>query len=354
MLIYILLLVTILVLNTLRKNRQVSDRAFCVVICSLFVLITGLRHNMVGSDTTGYYLGFYRIANSSLSEIIALKKRDFGFYIFEWLVANIFHDFAAVTFIAACVFYIPVTLLIYRYSDDYGMSYLILMAFMFFQFSMTGIRQTMALGFALMFVLEILKKRKNCLRIAVYVTLGITMHRSCVAILPFILLYVFRKNRFIAHACLVLLPVVFVFRGAITNMALSLFQTVGFDLGGYVGNSGGVTTFLVYLLLFIWGVFFTSSGENRCELPPLLLSLMGISAVLQTFVFVNSIFFRVVWYYSIFMVIYIPKMLTASKVDRNVLTLMRFVVYAGLLYMYLGITIGSANVLPYRFFWQGV
>lgn len=113
-------------------------------------------------------------------------------------------------------------------------------------------------------------------------------------------------------------------------------------------------SFLVYLLLFVWGMFFTYIGEADYELQPLWLSMMGVATVLQVFVLVNSVFFRVVWYYSIFLTIYIPKMICASRVEGRSYALINYAILFGLLYMYLGITIGSANVLPYQFFWQGL
>ena len=64
-----------------------------------------------------------------------------------------------------------------------------------------------------------------------------------------------------------------------------------------------------------WGMFFTYIGEADYELQPLWLSMMGVATVLQVFVLVNSVFFRVVWYYSIFLIIYIPKMICASRVE---------------------------------------
>lgn len=354
MLIYLLLLAIILVLNVFRTNGNINNRTYCIVICSLFILVTGLRHNMVGSDTTGYYLNFYRLSGSSLGEIISLEKRDFGFYIFMWVIDNLFHNFVALTFTAACIFYIPISILIYKYSDDYGMSYLVLMAFMFFQFSMTGIRQTMALGFAVMFMLELLKREKRIWKLLIYGLIGITMHRSCLMILPMLFVSFFKKNHFIAKICFVLLPIIFVFRGTLTSKATSVFETIGFELDTYSGSSGGLTTLLVYFLLFAWGLFFTYKNQKENELFYEMLSIMGISTVLQIFVSVNSIFFRIVWYYSIFLTIYIPRMLTVSRVDSRSSKLLNLTVYAGLLYMYLAITIGSAYVIPYRFFWQGV
>lgn len=354
MLVYVCLLIMILVLNNARKKGRLSGKFFCITICCAFILITGLRHNSVGSDTTVYYLGFYQISNLSFTEMISLGNRDVGFYVFEWLVANVFNDFAAVTFLAACVFYIPVSVLIYRYSDDYGLSYLILMAFMFFQFSMTGIRQTMALGFAILFVLELLKNRTNLFWLVLWIVLGVAMHRSCLVILTFLIIYFLRENKNIAITCLVLVPFVFLFRTNITGMAISLFDAIGFELEQYSGDSGGGTTFLVYLMLLIFGLFFTYSRRRESSIPPILLTIMGIATVLQIFVFVNSIFFRIVWYYSIYLTIYIPKMISSARMSGRNALLLRTFVYCGLLFMYLGITIGSANVVPYRFFWQGL
>ena len=225
---------------------------------------------------------------------------------------------------------------------------------MFFQFSMTGVRQTMALGFAIMCMLELLKEKKNIVRVVIWFWLGTIVHRSCLIILPFLLIYLFRRSRIIAKSCLVILPIAFLFRGQLTVMASSIFENLGFELEQYGGGSGGLTTFLVYLLLFVWGMFFTYIGEADYELQPLWLSMMGVATVLQVFVLVNSVFFRVVWYYSIFLTIYIPKMICASRVEGRRYALINYAILFGLLYMYLGITIGSANVLPYQFFWQGL
>lgn len=80
--IYLILILTILVLNNVRKNQRISDKLFCIIICALFILITGLRHNVVGSDTTVYYLQFQEIKQMSLANVIALGKRDFWLFYF--------------------------------------------------------------------------------------------------------------------------------------------------------------------------------------------------------------------------------------------------------------------------------
>ena len=130
-------------------------------------------------------------------------------------------------------------------------------------------------------------------QIVSFAWLGTIVHRSCLIILPFLLIYLFRRSRIIAKSCLVILPIAFLFRGQLTVMASSIFENLGFELEQYGGGSGGLTTFLVYLLLFVWGMFFTYIGEADYELQPLWLSMMGVATVLQVFVLVNSYSF--VW-----------------------------------------------------------
>lgn len=133
---------------------------------------------------------------------------------------------------------------------------------------MTGIRQTMALGFAVMFALELLKEETSILKSLVYVVIGITMHRSCLIILPMVLLYFFKKKLSISNVCLAMLPIVFVFRGTLTSMALSVFEAIGFELDTYSGSSGGMTTLLVYFLLLVWGIFLHIKEKRQTNCHP--------------------------------------------------------------------------------------
>jgi hypothetical protein len=350
------LVAAILLLNSIRKKGQISNKTFCGIICVLFVLITGLRGYDVGSDTTVYYYSFKGNANVSLTYVIAQNKRDIGYFILQWFIYHYTANFTVLTMLAAITFYVPISILIYEYSEDCGLSYFTLMAFTFFQFSMTGIRQTIALGFSILFLLEVLREKPHYIRAIIWVLLGVSMHRSCLMILLYLPIRMFKEKKQIAWVCMGLIPLIFIFRHRLATSALNIFNSVGFDLDSYGGSGGGGTTYFVFIILFLWGLFFTYTNKDkkRFEMPTMYLIMMGIATVLQNFVFVNSIFFRIVWYFSIFLIIYIPKMVCSSKITLQSTRIMNMVIYAGLLYMYLGITISTATVVPYHFFWQGV
>lgn len=353
MLIYILLVGEIFLFNYLRKKKLISRKKFCIIIGVSFALITGLRSVNVGSDTTGYYLLFEDLGQLNLQQLLNQERRDLGYYILAWIIKKYTRSFIVLLLITASVFYYSISKLIYKYSDDCALSYLVLMAFNFFQFSMTGMRQTLALGFAILFVLEIIEENPNYLKAILWCVLGIVMHRSCLLVLIYLVIKRWRNNINLLKLSAFLVPICFWYRNAITISLLGVFEKIGFDLDTYEGNGGGLTTYLIYILLLLWGIFLTRRGESEKQLSIFDLFIMVFAVSTQSFVMVNSIFFRVVWYFAIYLIIYLPKMIVSSKVNRQSEKILRFFVYLGVLYMYFGITIGSAYVVPYQFFWQG-
>lgn len=353
MLIYILLVGEILLFNYLRLKKLISRRKFCITIGLSFVFITGLRSVNVGSDTTVYYLLFEELGQLNFQQLLNQEKRDLGYYILAWIVQIYTQNFIILSLITASVFYYSVSKLIYKYSNDCGLSYLVLMAFNFFQFSMTGMRQTLALGFAILFVIEVLEEKTNYFKTVIWIVLGMAMHRSCLLVLVYLVIKRWRNNINLLKLSVFLVPICFLYRYVITSSLLNVFEKIGFDLDTYEGNSGGFTTYLIYILLLVWGFFLTRRGHGEKEMSVWDLFIMMFAVSTQSFVMVNSIFFRLVWYFSIYLIIYLPKMIVSSKVNGQSKKILRLCIYAGVLYMYFGITISSAYVVPYQFFWQG-
>ncbi len=256
--------------------------------------------------------------------------------------------------LTAIAFYVPVTKLIERYSEDPGLSFLVLMAFNFFQFSMTGIRQTIAIGMTILFMMELLKPKVQLWRCLLWLVIAVNMHASAWLMLAFPLVRKIWSKREIVYGMLCLIPVIFIFRSSVLSWIMEMLSNFGFGIEEYVGGDGGLTTFIVYFILLLWGLFFSKTGEFRQEdkMPYLWLGVFEIAVLLQPLVMESSVLFRVVWYFAIYMIIYIPKVIKTSTFGVQVKQLANFIVYAGVLYMYLFMTMESANVAPYEF-WFG-
>lgn len=352
MLIYLLIVLTILILGSIQKSDKISAKTYCSIIGSIFAFVTGLRSVNVGSDTTVYYLAYQDLKTvDTLTEAIG-SHTDIAYYTFAWLMARAAIPFWCLTLAVACLFYYSVSKFIYKYSEDKTLSFLILMAFSFFQFSMTGIRQIIAFGFALFALYEAFKVDFKLLRIIIYIVIGYLFHNSCVVfllLLPMLIL----KNKY--NKGLVLLSVLivlggFVFRSHIMGMIVSLSSDTRFEAYDIENTGAGFTTYIMYFMIYIILLYNMKSYLKLSQRGTLDLWLLVATLLFQGTVMIQSVMFRIAWYFAISLVVTLPQIIhTFSQENRK---LANYSAYAIILFMYLTITIGSANVVPYQFFWE--
>lgn len=350
MTIFYILVIIILLGNILRKQGAISDKFFSVCICVLFVLVVGLRARSVGADTWNYYDNFYSYADYSLKQVIDLHKRDFGFFIFQWFIVHYLHNFAFLNLIAALIFYVPLTVLLYERSKDIGLSFLTLMAFTFFQFSMTGTRQTMAFGFAILAIRDVLNEKTKWWKFLFLVLIGTTFHRSCIAALVYFPIKKIAGKQWSYKLLVPMAAFFFMFRQQIGQlMILTLAPDEAYKEYMLYISGGGITTYVVFVLLLLVGIVLLRNYDVNYSDSSLYLWIFGFAVALQAIVITNSIMFRVVWYFSIVITLYLPELISSKKMTKQSQSLLNVGIYAGLLYMYFGMTIASANVVPYQF-----
>lgn len=344
----------ILLLGFYQKRGGISVTTYCKIIGSLFVLITGLRSDIVGSDTTVYYMGYERLCNvDSLHEAIA-NHGDIAYYAFAWLYAHIIGlPFWCLTLTVALFFYFAVTRFIIKYSADPTLSFLILMAFSFFQFSMTGIRQTIAFGFVLLTLYEAFKPKVSIMRMIIYILIGYFFHNSCAICLLILPMLLYKKNQSqgLIIFSILIIAIGFIFRNQMVNVLLIISADSRFSVYNNMLNQGaGFTTYLLYLIIYIIFLCKETSYIKQTGRGLLDFWLLVAAIFSQSLVLVEPVMFRIAWYFAISLPIIIPQIINtfseANKPIANTIT------YAGVLFMYLGITMGTATVLPYKFFWQ--
>lgn len=350
--IYIFIVFLILVLGYFQKSGKIGTKTYCCVIGVIFAIVTGLRSVNVGSDTTVYYLGYEDLKTiSTLPEAISYHG-DIAYYTFAWLMARGGVPFWGLTLAVACLFYYSVSKLIYRYSEDKALSYLILMAFNFFQFSMTGIRQTIALAFALFALYEAFKPDYKLLKILIYIAVGYLFHNSCAVFLLLLPMLVFKHkyNKGLVFLSVLIVLAGFVFRTSIMGMMISLSSDTRFEFYDMENTGAGFTTYIMYFLIYIILLYNMKSYADETRRGTLDLWLMVATLLFQGTVLIQSVMFRVAWYFAISLVVILPQIIKTFSQQNK--TIANFTAYALILFMYLGITIGSAHVVPYQFFWE--
>ncbi len=352
MIVYLSLICAIFLFELLRKQGGITKKQYCIIIGVMFALVTGLRGVDVGSDTTGYYLGFQGLKGiQTYSQLLATHENDTAYYIYTWLLSRAGGSFCVLTLSVGALFYYAVSKFIYRHSEDACLSYLLLMAFNFFQFSMTGIRQTIAFAFVLLAVCEAYQEKRSLIKMALLCWIGTAFHLS--AIISFAMIPIALQKKQASSmwrlAAVLILALGFVLRQELVNSIIDFMADTRFGEYEAENAGGGMTTYLLYLAIYVFGLLFYNAYCDKHKNGKLDYRFMLVGTLLLGLVPVQSVLFRVAWYFSVSLVVFLPRLLnTLMPQDKK---LIKPLAYPGVLFMYLFITKGRATALPYTFYW---
>lgn len=350
MLIFIALIIFIFLFRILFKKQEYgsfSRKAYCTFIGFFLFLISALRQYTVGVDTESYVAGFYSVSNiRSWSDVIEHAK-DPGFSCFVKLVSYTTNDHQVYLAIMAAIFTISISMFIYRYSDEPSFSFFALLPFSFFYFSMTGLKQTIAISI-LLFAYKYIKEKKLINFLAI-VGIASLFH---ITALVFILAY-FIANRKINYNYLLSLTIfifiIYVFRFSFIQFIINNILT---DRGYSIKPSdAGIPIFITYVIIFIAGLIFRKDVLKYDEKSNILYNIIIIGIIFQMFVPVIPNIFRISMYFNIYNIIFIPKVLNSIK-DRKFASLGYMFVLFLLGIQYFFFTYKAAGVYPYSFFWN--
>lgn len=254
----IALLIYIILKKGSVKTEQIRRDKFLVTIGLLLIFQSALRNLAVGPDTYQYFTTFEYVHSLSWDEVIGNLTnylshgniKDPGYTLFVKLFQTIIPDFRCFLFAVALVFFIPLLRLFKYYNvpiDGCLMSLALYQALFYYFFSITGIRQTLATGIALLIVPYALN-RKYILFFS-SLLLAAMIHKS---VLVFGLFYLFpyikNSRKYIALAFLCFGPM------WIAGQKLAQFVIAGtiFDqyeayLEGY--ETTGAISFAIFILI---------------------------------------------------------------------------------------------------------
>lgn len=350
-------------------------KLFCALAAGNWILLSGLRHYTIGTDTYAYYYSFYNSKYESWSTLFknfrntifkwnmfdegimrtdsessifklltgenALAVKDPGYAIFRKAFYSVCPNYTAYLIFIAIIFMVPLAILIYKHSREPLMSFLIYSCLFYSFFAITGHRQTIATGVALL-AYVLFAERKKFLPFLLMILIVYPIHKSVLGFIPVYFLQDIKLNRKRMIAILIAFPIVFLLRGPITGI---LSAISGYD--GYaeqVEGAGSYVFTIVYIAIMIVSLW---KGEQAIEFNPQAgFSLMAVSVafLLTPTTFVDPNLMRLVQYYSVFLLLYIPDLVMAFKNHE-----MQFA-YVLALAVLIGLFV--KNNPHYMFFWQ--
>lgn len=305
------------------KDTPQSRRNICILMCICFICQAGLRDYLHSTNDTYNYLASYRfIENDTLWQVITENKfepgvydeRDPGYNIFVKVTQIIWPDFRFFLIIVATIISVPICKLIYKFTDN--LTGIVVAAILYEAllagFFETGIRQTIAMGTIYFSVPYIINRnwKKHYLLLA----LAYTVHSSALIFAPFYFLINIQKSKKYLIWCICLTPLFM-----IIAKPLIVFMGEGTNFEDYANttiDNTGTPVFSIFVFIIAIWTYLTRNYININNIKDRIL-ITGIicSLVLMPSTWVNSNFIRLVFYYLIFLLPMMPKLLlyTASN-----------------------------------------
>lgn len=339
------------------QDEATRQRKNYIIFISVFLILqSGLRNLAVGTDTIEYsyrfeYYGLcsWDVLWQEFLDSINGEGRDAGYGLLNKAIYTIYPDFQVFLMFVAIFFFIVLGRFTYRNTTSLYQVFLSLCFYQLFFytfFSITGIRQTIAVGLTL-WSYEYIVRRK-LVPFLLIVLIASTLHKTSLIFIPFYWLAQVKIGRTVLICALVALPFLM---GAARSFAFILADAAG-DYSGYAEStyaSAGGPNYLIMLLIL------AAIAYSRCKYlakrydykyTPYI-NALAVTIALAPLVWVDPSFLRLSYYYSIFFLALFPHLIESlyPAHDMKAQTLVTIVVLT--VFSFIIIRTGS----PYGFFW---
>ncbi|MBY0097327.1 EpsG family protein [Mesobacillus maritimus] len=342
MLIYWLNLLFLLIWSLLAILSNKLSRVFYSLIFLQLLLLLVLRSNTVGSDTNAYLALFE-------------KGKSFPFWDFEYsrsevgyLFLNKLLSFVESGQLVLMVFAtIPMLIFFRSILKESKIPWLSLYLFItigLYALVFNILRQVIAM--AMIFVSFKYLVKNDFKRFFVLVAIASLFHASA---LIFLLTYFFRNMKLTFRNTVIyvfLAMGLYVFSQPILVFLINRFSTVQYEL-----NSGGdLPLLLVMLLTLVAGLVFSKSVIKSNPRAIVLYNILYLGILFQILALEFTTFSRVTTYFMMFMVIFIPEVISSIK-DRQlkIVGFILVIILTGIQY-YITLIVDPNGIVPYSFF----
>jgi hypothetical protein len=364
MIVNLIVIILILILGLLFSNgtSQHIDSArnrkkYIQIVSFILILQSGLRNVAVGADTYAYFLKFEDVKTMSWSKIIeAISEyyelgigKDPGYLAFQKIVQIFTNEYQVFLFVIAIIFFSALGNFIYKNTtrlNDAIIAFVIYSVLFYSFFSITGHRQTIATA-ATLYGYELIKK-KRLFKFLFLIILASTIHKSVLIFIPFYFVVHIKKTKITYNVALILFPFFMIYRNSLADY----FKV----LGGYenfetIEETGTYTFTAMFLLISIVAIFRNTTILKNNINAKHFYNAFVIALLLIPLTWVNPNGMRVVQYFSIFMLLFIPEIIFSfENISRKVRKDITAVVIVLLFFLFIQSNLNRSN--EYDFFWN--
>lgn len=328
-------------------NRK-KNRVLCALVGLQLFLTAALRATTVGGDLENYIPAFLTISKMSWSELWEYPW-EYGFVLLNKILSLISSNERVLLVGVGLLVTIGYIRFIRAYSKTAWLSLFLLMAFGYYISSLSMLRQSLAIVCVLNSIQYV--ENRDFKRFVLCVLIAMFFHYTAVA---FFLLYPFSRFRVSIGSFICLL--VFAFLFSLFAGKFVLLQLIEKYYSIYEGNmvSGEGYNMLLLLLAITFGGllvrYYNHIADKRFDI---FCQMLILACCLQLLSIQFSLFARIVLYYQISIVVFIPEVLFFLK-DKQLTFFCKIGLSVGAVYFFIWVYLGnnSSGILPYTFFWE--
>jgi len=296
-----------------RKGNKTKDKIFIILVTIQFLFINGFRHFSVGTDSVVYYWKFNEAVKvRSIIEVFKLHRYEPGYTMLEFIIGSFTQNYAVFFVICAIIIFVPLGIFIYRNSTNYFLSYFIYIVLRMFDFSMNGVRQSMAISISL-FAFEF-AMRKDLKKFLMVVIVASLFHYSAIIILPiyFIVNHNFKKIHLVFLGAIY--SILYLSKDFIARIFIEIYYRSNPEImSTYEPTNIGMTGLFILFVLLIGGVIHNPFDERSSKKTRALFYITIATFFIHSFSTYSYLFKRLNYFYLIYLIIYLPELINESK-----------------------------------------
>lgn len=341
---FLLMLMYLFIYRIFIKKKYNYENRFLILCFLQFLCISSLRASSVGSDTIVYINRFL----SSIDKPIQVNA-EIGFVLFRELISSITDSPQAFLFCAAAITLYSFYKFILNNSPDKILSCYLFVSMGYFGLSMNAMRQILAMAI-IIHSIEFIKE-KQLLKFICFTAAAMLFHKTAIV---FLIIYPLshvsiKKEILIAGSSIIAIPIVGLpLAGIISNV-------IGF--GGYWYYITQTTKFnsiiiLSMICVYIAAIIFRKTILEKDQHSIIYFNMIAVSIVAQACGTYFSMASRLAFYFYVFAIIFIPKIL--CSVHNNLFRWLGYFIIIALTTLQFILTAlwGDVNIYPYSFFWS--
>ncbi len=322
----------------------------CAVYGGTAWLVMALRSPQNGIDMKGYLPMFEHISRFSFEDALTREVMNYeqGYVVFNKLASLLSDNIQYFIVLNAAIIILIVSHIIYRYSTNIFLSFLIFVSFGCYTLCFSGLRQ--ALAIALIFWSFKYLTGNKPLKFAATVLVASTFHTSA---LIFGIMWFVKNIRLTFSRGLGALLVYSILVLPFLKVLLPIISSGVFDdkYSSYGSDEGGaITMAVVYSFVFL-GSYLLTKNDAR----PIINTYRWAILFAAFFQFLGLVsqgaITRMAFYFSIFFCLFIPAVLSnINSQTRPYINTTAAILFA--IFFLITISSGYLNIVPYHFFWE--